>query len=98
MDKQNKINIVKDLKDSFENSSGVIVTHYLGLNNAELTNLRSQVRAVGAKFCVAKNSLAKLASKSTDYEMLTDFFTGPTALVYSEDALAGIKAIKKFSD
>ena len=98
MDKQSKKNIVKDLNESFVNSSGVIVTHYLGLDSSELTALRSQIRAIGAKFCVAKNSLAKLASKSTDYESLNDFFTGPTALVFSEDALASIKVIKKFSD
>ena len=95
MDKQSKKNVVKNLKESFENSSGVIVTHYLGLNSSELTELRRQVKAIGAKFCVAKNSLAKLAVKSTDYENLNDFFTGPTALVFSEDALAGIKVIKK---
>ena len=98
MDKQSKKIIVKDLQESFAKASGVIVTHYLGLNNAELTDLRKQVKAVGSRFCVAKNSLAKLASKSTDYEDLTDFFTGPTALIFSEDALAGIKVIKKFSD
>ncbi|MBF96447.1 MAG: 50S ribosomal protein L10 [Pelagibacterales bacterium] len=98
MDKQSKKNIVKDLKECFESSSGVVVTHYLGLNNAELTDLRKQVKAVGSRFCVTKNSLAKLASKSTDFESLNDFFTGPTALVFSEDALAGIKAVKKFSD
>ena len=39
MDKQSKKNIVSDLKDAFENSSGVIVTHYLGLNNSELNEL-----------------------------------------------------------
>ena len=98
MDKQSKKNIVKDLRDSFQNSSGVVVTHYLGLNSAELTDLRKQIKAVGSRFCVAKNSLAKLASQSTDYETLNDFFTGPTALIFSEDALAGIKVIKKFSD
>ena len=98
MDKQIKEAIVKDLKKSFESASGIIVTHYLGLDSSELTDLRKQVKEVGAKFCVAKNSLAKLASKSTDYESLNDFFTGPTALVFSEDALAGIKVIKKFSD
>ena len=98
MDKQSKKEIVKDLKDSFESSSGVVVTHYLGLNSAELTDLRNQVKAVGSKFCVAKNSLAKLATKSTDYETLNNFFSVPTALIFSEDALAGIKVIKKFSD
>ena len=98
MDKQSKKNIVKNLKESFENSSGVIVTHYLGLNSSELTDLRNEIRVVGAKFCVAKNSLAKLASKSTGFESLNDYFTGPTALIFSKDALAGIKVIKKFSD
>ena len=61
------------MKKSFESSSGVIVTHYLGLNSSELTDLRSQVRAIGSRFCVAKNSLAKLAATSTDYESLNDF-------------------------
>ena len=98
MDKQSKKTIVKNLRESFEKSSGVIVTHYLGLNSSELTDLREQVKAIGSKFCVAKNSLAKLASQTTDYETLNDFFTGPTALIFSEDALAGIKVIKKFSD
>ena len=98
MDKQSKQNIVEGLKKSFENSKGVIVTHYLGLNSTELTELRSMVKGVGAKFCVTKNSLAKLASKSTEFESLNDYFTGPTALIFSSDALAGIKVIKKFSD
>ena len=98
MDKQSKKNIVSDLKNSFENSSGVIVAHYLGLNNSELNELRSQVKEVGSRFCVTKNSLAKLASKSTDFESLNDFFTGPTALIFLKDALASIKIVKKFSD
>ena len=98
MDKQSKKNIVKTLKESFQSSSGVIVTHYLGLNSTELTDLRNQVKEVGANFCVTKNSLAKLASKSTDFEPLNDYFSGPTALIFSEDALAGIKVIKKYSD
>ena len=98
MDKTQKIEAVKNLKESFDGSEGVVVTHYIGLNTSEITELRSQVKEAGAKFCVAKNSLAKLASKSTDYESLNNFFTGPTALVFSEDALAGIKVIKNFSD
>ena len=98
MDKQNKKSIVETLKKSFENSSGVIVTHYLGLNSSEMTELRNQVKKVGANFRVTKNSLAKLATKSTVFEDLNDFFTGPTALIFSEDALAGIKVIKKYSE
>ena len=98
MDKQSKKIVVKDLRESFENASGVIVTHYLGLNSSELNDLRCKVKEVGSRFCVAKNSLAKLASQNTGYENLNNFFTGPTALIFSEDALAGIKVIKRFSD
>ena len=95
MDKDNKKNIVKNLKDSFENSEGVIVTHYLGLDSSELTELRNRVKQAGSKFCVTKNSLAKLASKSTNYEELNGFFSGPVALVFSKDPIAGIKVHAK---
>ena len=98
MDKNIKKNIVKNLKESFDSSEGVIVTHYLGLNSAELTDLRNKVKEAGAKFCVAKNSLAKLASKSTNFEELNDFFSGPTALIFSKDPLSGIKVVKKYAD
>ena len=98
MDKAQKKLMVKSLKDSFENSEGVVVTHYLGLNTTELTELRIKVKEVGAKFCVAKNSLVKIASKDTPYEVLNEFFTGPTAIVFSKDPISGIKAVKSYSD
>ena len=98
MDKKQKKETVDNLKESFENSEGVVVTHYLGLNTSELTELRVKIGAVGAKFCVAKNSLVKLASKDTSYKGLTEYFNGPTALVFSKDPVAGIKVLKKYSE
>ena len=98
MDKENKKNIVSNLKESFVNSEGVVVTHYIGLNNTELTDLRLRVKNVGARFCVAKNSLVKIATKDTPYEGLTSFFNGPTAIVFSKDPISGIKAVKKYSE
>ena len=98
MNKEQKKVTINNLKESFENSEGVVVTHYIGLNTSELTDLRSKVSEAGAKFCVAKNSLVKLAAKDTIYKGLNDFFKGPTALVFSKDPIAGIKAVKKYSD
>ena len=60
MDKAKKNITVENLKDSFENAESVILTHYLGLNTSELTELRSNVKKAGARFCVAKNSLTKI--------------------------------------
>ena len=98
MNKENKKNIVENLNDAFKTSQGVIVTHYLGLNTSEITDLRNRVKEVGDRFCITKNSLAKLATKKTKFEELNSFFSGPTALVFSKDPVAGIKVIKKFSD
>jgi large subunit ribosomal protein L10 len=98
MDKTQKIETVKKLKESFKGSEGIVVAHYIGLNTSEMTELRSQVREAGARFCVAKNSLVKLALKDTQYVGLSEFFSGPTAVVFSKDPISGIKAVKDFSD
>ena len=43
MDKEQKKIAVKSLKKYFEESEGVVVTHYLGLNTSELTEFREKV-------------------------------------------------------
>jgi large subunit ribosomal protein L10 len=98
MDKTQKIETVKNLKESFEDSESIVVTHYIGLNTSEMTDLRGKIREVGARFCVAKNSLVKLALKDTQYEGLIEYFSGPTAVVFSKDPISGIKAVKNYSD
>ena len=98
MDREQKKIAVKSLRKYFEESEGVVVTHYLGLNTAELTEFRQEVNRIGSKFCVAKNSLVKIASKETPYEALESYFKGPTAIIFSKDPVAGIKIVKKYSD
>ena len=98
MDREQKKIAVKNLKKHFEESEGIVVTHYLGLNTSELTEFRKEISKVGASFLVTKNSLVKLASKETPYEALESFFKGPTAIVFSKDPVAGIKVVKKYSD
>ena len=98
MDREQKKNTVKSLKKYFEESDGVVVTHYLGLKTSDLTEFRQQVRNVGSKFFVTKNSLVKIASKETQYAALESYFKGPTAIVFSKDSVAGIKVVKKNSD
>ena len=46
---------------------------------------------------VAKNRLAKLALKDTDYTGLDEYLTGPTALAYSDDPVAAAKAAVEFA-
>ena len=97
MDRVQKKELVTQYNDTFSDSSTLIVVHYKGLTVSEMTNLRNQVRSVGVEFSVIKNSLAQLAVKGTDFDVLSDKFSGPTAIAYSTDPVAAAKAVVEFS-
>lgn len=97
MDRAQKAGVVDNLSGMFANAGVVVVTHYSGLTVAEMTNLRVQMREVGASFKVTKNRLAKRALNDTDKASLTDFFTGPTAIAYSEDPVAAPRIAVNFA-
>ena len=88
MDRVDKENMVASLRETFEDSSMVVVTHYAGLTVKEMGDLRSRMRQAGALFKVTKNRLTRLALKETKFEPLTDLFSGPTAIAYSDDPVA----------
>lgn len=92
-----KAEIVDDLRGIFNDAGVVVVTHYMGLNVAELQSLRVQMRDEGARFRVTKNRLAKLAVDGTAFAPLGDLLTGPTAIAYSADPVAAPKVISAFA-
>ena len=75
----------------------VVVTHYSGLTVAEIGVLRSQMREAGASFKVTKNRLTRRAIDGTKFSPLSEMFTGPTAIAYSDDPVAPAKIAVKFS-
>ena len=97
MNRAQKAEVVDSLSGMFSNAGVVVVTHYTGLTVAEMSNLRNQMREVGASFKVTKNRLAKRALTDTDKAPLTDYFTGPTAIAYSDDPIAAPKIAVKFA-
>ena len=96
MKRSEKKELVEKLKDELDNSSSVIVAHYSGLTVNESEQLRSEMRNNGAKFKVTKNRLTKLALEQTKFKDLTDLFTGPTAIAYSDDPVAPAKVATNF--
>ena len=96
MKRSEKNNLVQKLKEEFEKSSSVIVTHYSGLSVIETDKLRKAMRDNGAKFKVTKNRLTKLALAETQFESITDLFDGPTAIAYSNDPVAPAKVAVDF--
>ncbi len=91
MDRTTKEEKVASLKQTFEDSEMVVVTHYIGMSMPEMTDLRDLMREVGASFKVTKNRLTRLALQDTDFESLTELMTGPTALAYSADPVTAAK-------
>ena len=97
VDRVQKQELVSSLGETFAANSVVVVAHYSGLNVAEITDLRNQMREVGASFKVTKNRLTRLALEGTDKEAMSDLFTGPTAIGYSVDPVAAPKILAKFA-
>lgn len=97
MDRTQKREAVAKLNDVFSNASCVVVTHYSGLNVAEISDLRGRMRDAGASFKVTKNRLTKLALEGTEYENLADLFTGPTAIAFSDDPVSPAKVAVEFA-
>lgn len=97
MDRSQKADAVAQLNSVFNEVGVVVVTRNLGLSVAQSTELRSKMREAGASYKVAKNRLAKLALKDTDYVGIEEYLSGPTALAWSEDPVAAAKAAVDFA-
>lgn len=79
-------------------SPSTIVADYRGLNVAQVTELRKQLREAGVDFQVLKNSIVRRATEGTDYTELKEILTGPTAVAFSaEDAVAPAKILYNFA-
>ena len=97
MDRSQKAESVASLNAVFSEVGVVIIARNLGLTVAQSTALRGKIRDAGASYKVAKNRLARLAIKDTDYAGIGDLFTGPTAIATSVDPVAAAKAVVDFA-
>lgn len=97
MDRAQKSEAVAQLKQTFSETSVVVVTRNLGLTVAQSTKLRNDMRDAGASFKVAKNRLALIALEGTRYEPIGEMLTGPTALATSSDPVAAAKVAVEFA-
>ncbi len=90
--------IVSDLTEKFKSSCAGVVVSYQGINVADDTKLRKDLRESGVEYMVAKNTLLKRASKEAGLEGLSSVFEGSTAIAISEnDYVAASKILCKFA-
>lgn len=92
--KEQKIN---HIKENVEKAKVAIVTNYKGLSVDEITELRRALQKEGADYTVTKNTLAKIAFKGTQYEVLSDVMKESTAVAFGfNDEVSPAKVLAKF--
>lgn len=92
--KQEEIAIIKE---TFENSEIVVLTHNQGLDAKSITDLRLKMRENDVTFKVVKNTLAKIAAKGTRYEQIADMFSGPIGMATAADPVSAAKVANEFA-
>ena len=97
MNKDKKKVYIEEMKDFFNKTSSVFVTHYQGLTVSQIDELRAEMRKHGILFKITKNKITKLALEGSKFKKLENLFSGPTAVVFSEDAITSAKILTTFA-
>ena len=93
-----KIEIINDLTQKFQNSSGIYFTQYSGMNVAKVSELRRKFRENEVSYFVSKNTLTKIAANNAGYEdKLNDLLNGQIGIAYvSGDSAVPARVIRNF--
>lgn len=97
MDRAQKQESIETLKGVFADAGAVVVTHYMGLTVAEMTDLRLRLRKEGAAIKVVKNTLALKALDGKLGDKGEKLFTGPVAIAYGPDAVSAAKVAVQYA-
>lgn len=101
MNKNEKAEIVSEVKEMIDNSSAIYLTDYSGISVADISDIRNQFRKEGVKYKVFKNTLFKRAlNESGKFDKLADHLVGMTGYVFAseENPVVPAKIIKKYFD
>ncbi|WP_028781702.1 50S ribosomal protein L10 [Thalassobacillus devorans] len=95
---EHKKQIVSEIADKLRNSKSTILVDYRGLDVAEVTELRQQLREAGVDFKVYKNTMTRRATEEAELTELNETLVGPTAIAFSdEDVVAPAKILNNFA-
>ncbi|MEW4372707.1 50S ribosomal protein L10 [Paenibacillus kandeliae] len=95
---QAKQEAVEVVAAKLRESVSTVVADYRGLNVAQVTELRKQLREAGVEFQVLKNTLVRRATESAELTELNEVLSGPTAIAFSkDDAVIAAKILNDFA-
>ncbi|GIN98887.1 50S ribosomal protein L10 [Siminovitchia terrae] len=95
---EQKKQIVEEIAGKMKASVSTVIVDYRGLNVAEVTELRKQLREAGVEYKVYKNSMARRAAEEAGLAELNEQLVGPNAIAFStEDVVAPAKILNDFA-
>ena len=77
--------VVDAIAADINGAVSAVVVDYRGLTVAEDTELRKKLREAGISYKVCKNTMMKRAFAGTEFEGLTPYLEGPSALAIGRD-------------
>jgi large subunit ribosomal protein L10 len=98
MNKDEKADVISEVKELLDSSTAVYLTDYSGINVEDISDLRNQFRQEGVRYKVFKNNLFKRAlDESGKFEKLADHLTGMTGFAFTTtNPIAPAKIINKY--
>lgn len=89
---------VKKLAEKLKEAKVILLTDYRGINVADVTKLRTDLRNVHTEYKVIKNNIVKRALNENGENGLDELLEGPTAVIFgAEDYLEPSKVVYNFT-
>lgn len=82
---EQKKQIVAELAEKLQNACAGVIVDYKGINVADDTKLRKELREAGVEYAVVKNTLLSRAAEAAGKDGLKTVLEGTTALALSND-------------
>ncbi|MFA6988689.1 MAG: 50S ribosomal protein L10 [Candidatus Gastranaerophilaceae bacterium] len=96
--KAQKNDKIAEIKETIANAKVAVVADYRGLTVAQITDLRRKLQEEKGNLTVVKNTLAKKALEGTNFESLSEFLQGPTAIAFGYgDEVSPARILSKFA-
>ncbi|GAC1641047.1 MAG: 50S ribosomal protein L10 [Chloroflexota bacterium] len=89
---------IEALAQMLRDSKGAVLLNYRGLNVADISKLRNDLRDQQVDFHVAKNTLLRIAAERAHVDVAAELLSGPTAIAFGlDDEVAPARALAEFA-
>jgi large subunit ribosomal protein L10 len=97
MNKEEKVKLVKDLKDQLADYKSIYLTDIAGLDSVQTSKLRRECFNSNVKLSVVKNTFLEraMSDSESDFGELKDLLKGNTTIMLSDVGNSPAKVIKK---